>query len=306
MAAIVSAPVTVSRSLRPWWRTSATRKHGSSRPPKPAARPPDALGDRADPPAIRACRGAGCGPPRRSGSSAARPPRSSGSRPRGSFRSRHYLCGGMTESLVYTTEPARSAAAKALLDTRGIPYDEINLAKDPDGRAELVELDRDDDLPAGHRRRRAARRLPGARGRRSLPAAWPRCQRRRLSPRPRLAALADVGPAPGRAQLAHRPAAHQARLALAQVDEEAVLEGALDAVGVAEVVDRRALRASPPRATRLTASRSAATWRRVSRWPGAADGSARGTAPRRRRCSPRPRPCAGRAGTPSPARGSRA
>ena len=28
----------------------------------------------------------------------------------------------------------------ALLDSRGVPYDEINLAKDPGGRAELVSL----------------------------------------------------------------------------------------------------------------------------------------------------------------------
>src|SRR5436189_26218 len=56
-------------------------------------------------------------------------------------------------------------------------------------------------------------------------------------PRARLAALADVGAAPRGAQLAHRPAAVHAGLALAQVDQEAVLEAARDAVGVAEVVD---------------------------------------------------------------------
>jgi glutaredoxin 3 len=39
---------------------------------------------------------------------------------------------------VYTTDPcARCVNAKALLQRRGIPYREINLAKDPDGRAEL-------------------------------------------------------------------------------------------------------------------------------------------------------------------------
>jgi glutaredoxin 3 len=42
---------------------------------------------------------------------------------------------------VYTTEPCGYCrTAKALLDRRGIPYDEINLAKDADGRAELVAL----------------------------------------------------------------------------------------------------------------------------------------------------------------------
>src|SRR3954454_13230955 len=65
------------------------------------------------------------------------------------------------------------------------------------------------------------------------------------SPRPRLAALAHVGPAPGGAQLADRAPADVARLSLAQVHEELVLEAALDAVGVAEVVDRRALGLDP-------------------------------------------------------------
>jgi glutaredoxin 3 len=40
---------------------------------------------------------------------------------------------------VYTTEPcARCINAKALLRKRGIEYQEVNLAKDPDGRAELA------------------------------------------------------------------------------------------------------------------------------------------------------------------------
>jgi glutaredoxin 3 len=39
---------------------------------------------------------------------------------------------------VYTTEPcARCVTAKTLLTRRGIGYEEINLAKDPDGRTEL-------------------------------------------------------------------------------------------------------------------------------------------------------------------------
>jgi len=42
---------------------------------------------------------------------------------------------------IYTTEPCGYCrTAKALLDKRGIPYEEINLAKDPAGRAELVKL----------------------------------------------------------------------------------------------------------------------------------------------------------------------
>ena len=40
---------------------------------------------------------------------------------------------------MYSTEPCGHCRnAKALLQSRGIPYEEINLAKDPDGRAELV------------------------------------------------------------------------------------------------------------------------------------------------------------------------
>ena len=71
--------------------------------------------------------------------------------------------------------------------------------------------------------------------------------RRRLSPaRPRLAALADVGPAPRGAQLAHGPRRRRRHGSPSRRwIEEAVLEGALDAVGVAEVVDRRALRVEP-------------------------------------------------------------
>ena len=41
---------------------------------------------------------------------------------------------------MYSTDPCPFCRnAKALLDKRGIAYDEINLAKDPDGRAELAE-----------------------------------------------------------------------------------------------------------------------------------------------------------------------
>ena len=42
---------------------------------------------------------------------------------------------------VYTTEPCGYCrTAKTLLDRRGIAYDEINLAKDPSGRTELVRM----------------------------------------------------------------------------------------------------------------------------------------------------------------------
>ena len=44
----------------------------------------------------------------------------------------------MNAVTIYTTEQcSRCVSAKALLGRRGIPYQEINLAKDPDGREEL-------------------------------------------------------------------------------------------------------------------------------------------------------------------------
>ena len=47
----------------------------------------------------------------------------------------------MSHVTVYTTEPCGYCrVAKALLNKRGVQFDEINLAKDPEGRAELVRL----------------------------------------------------------------------------------------------------------------------------------------------------------------------
>jgi glutaredoxin 3 len=44
-----------------------------------------------------------------------------------------------TRVTLYTTEPCGFCRqAKALLQSRGVVYDEVNLAKDPDGRADLV------------------------------------------------------------------------------------------------------------------------------------------------------------------------
>jgi glutaredoxin 3 len=45
----------------------------------------------------------------------------------------------MNKITVYTTEPcAFCRQAKALLAKRGLPYDEINLERDAEGRAELA------------------------------------------------------------------------------------------------------------------------------------------------------------------------
>lgn len=46
-----------------------------------------------------------------------------------------------TPVTLYTTEPCGFCRqAKALLASRGVDYAEVNLAKDPDGRADLVAL----------------------------------------------------------------------------------------------------------------------------------------------------------------------
>ena len=46
----------------------------------------------------------------------------------------------MTRVTVYSTDPCSFCSnAKALLDQRGIQYEEINLSKDPAGRTELAE-----------------------------------------------------------------------------------------------------------------------------------------------------------------------
>lgn len=42
---------------------------------------------------------------------------------------------------LYTTSMcSHCVSAKMLLDRRGIPYQEVNLARDPDGRAELTKV----------------------------------------------------------------------------------------------------------------------------------------------------------------------
>ena len=47
----------------------------------------------------------------------------------------------MNRVTIYTTEPCGFCrVAKSLLDKRNVPYHEINLAKDPSGRMELVRM----------------------------------------------------------------------------------------------------------------------------------------------------------------------
>ncbi|MGI8513441.1 MAG: glutaredoxin family protein [Solirubrobacteraceae bacterium] len=46
----------------------------------------------------------------------------------------------MSKITVYTTQPcAHCATAKAILQARGVSYAEVNLSKDPVGRAELAQ-----------------------------------------------------------------------------------------------------------------------------------------------------------------------
>ena len=46
----------------------------------------------------------------------------------------------MAKILMYSTDPCSfCASAKKLLAARGLEYDEVNLAKDPDGRMELAQ-----------------------------------------------------------------------------------------------------------------------------------------------------------------------
>ncbi len=47
----------------------------------------------------------------------------------------------MNRVTIYTTEPCGFCrVAKSLLDKRNVPYHEINLARDPSGRMELVRM----------------------------------------------------------------------------------------------------------------------------------------------------------------------
>jgi glutaredoxin 3 len=49
------------------------------------------------------------------------------------------FCEVMNQVIVYTTDPCSFCArVKGLLLARGIAFSEINLSKDPDGRAELA------------------------------------------------------------------------------------------------------------------------------------------------------------------------
>ena len=70
----------------------------------------------------------------------------------------------MSQITVYTTEPCGYCrVAKALLAKRGVAYEEINLAKDPEGRAELVRLTGMMTFPQVVIDGERDRRLPGAR-----------------------------------------------------------------------------------------------------------------------------------------------
>ena len=53
----------------------------------------------------------------------------------------NHTSNGTSPVRLYTTEPCSFCRqAKALLDSRGVAYEELNLARDPDGRAALVAV----------------------------------------------------------------------------------------------------------------------------------------------------------------------
>ena len=78
---------------------------------------------------------------------------------------------------LYTTDKCSSCLrAKALLTQRALPFEEINLSRDPDGRAALVQRTGMMTFPqvlVGERRSAASRRSP----RPTATVASPRCSR---------------------------------------------------------------------------------------------------------------------------------
>ena len=118
------------------WRRSATSS--SARPLRPRRR------DRGRP-----CRRAGRDRPRRTGTSAARRPQSCTSGPSSECRAAtrreltaaHLRCTPDEQIQIYTTRwCGYCVRAKALLDGKGLPYEEILLDDDPDFRRTLHEL----------------------------------------------------------------------------------------------------------------------------------------------------------------------
>ena len=118
------------------------------------------------------------------------------------------LCEVMAKITVYSTEPCSFCErAKQLLKIRELEFDEINLAKDPAGRAQLVEETGMLSFPQIVDRRGRASAASSSSCRPTRAAAWPSSPRRPPSapaPRARLAALARVRPAPRGDELDHR------------------------------------------------------------------------------------------------------
>jgi glutaredoxin 3 len=101
--------------------------------PETTARAPDSLGDGADAPAPRCVQV-------KDPVSLAKAQRAQHDRVRLDRATHAIQYEVMSNITLYTTEPCGYCRqAKALLDKRGLSYDEINLAKDADGRAELAE-----------------------------------------------------------------------------------------------------------------------------------------------------------------------
>ena len=203
----------------------------------------------------------------------------------------------MTDGVVhYTTEPAACRS-----EARWRARLQVNLATTPRPRRLSLHGQMTSRRSGSWRLRELLRPTATAGSTPCSPPAAP-------PPRPRLALRAEVGPAPGRADLAdRRAAANRHGSPSREVDLEAVLEAAAAPVGVAEVVDRGASASMPVpgRAPRRRAGRASCGRFSVPTGTQRVDAGVP-RAPRRRRCCPLPRSAPGRAGTPSPAPGARA
>ncbi len=135
--------------------------------------------------------------------------------------------------------------AKTLLDSRGLPYEEISLDDDPAFRQTVFDVTGGWTVPADPRRRPADRRLHRALAPR--PRRSSRRAPRRLIRLRRLARRTERRRPAGDLRARDRRPAAVARLVAASVDAELVLHrAAARTAGV--VVERRACRARPSRA----------------------------------------------------------
>ncbi len=171
----------------------------------------------------------------------------------------------MAKITVYTTDPCSFCTrAKQLLTTRELTFDEINLSKDPEGRAALVAADGHDELPAGHHRERDGRWLHGAGRRRpQRPAARAHRGRRLRTPRGRGWQRSHTYvPRPAATNFTISPPHDGHGSPRRRWTRNSSWKAPQHPVGVAEVVDRRAARGEAgARARRARPRRRRPDWR---------------------------------------------